>query len=98
MKFSDWWKEISAVLACVGVLTYAGLRVSHAEEKIKTHDEKHKAADELHAVQTQILEELVEQRKMESAIEDAEKATRNKICRELRESGKISKGECPPLE
>ena len=94
MNFAETWKQWSAVLACVGALTYGSLRFSHAEETIVEHAEQLQKADALHAQQAKLLEALTSA----ALAEQAAKAERNRICRTLREAGKIKRGDCPAFE
>ena len=91
VDFAETWKQWTAVIGASLAISsgIVGYRLVYAQ--VQDHD------GQLTEHQ-QLLDELVKARLAENAAEQAAKTERNRICRELREAGKIKKGECPPLE
>lgn len=87
MEPSKWISLTAGALALAGTLVMAGHRYLTTEEKVYVHETV------LERVTT-VQEELAEA----ALAENAKRATRNEICKALREAGKIRKGECPRLE
>jgi hypothetical protein len=94
VDFEATWKKVTAALVLAGVLAAAGARYLLTERTVETHTAEIGEVRASDTVQTQILDELKKAALSEQAAKDA----RNAVCRALRLSGKIERGECPPLE